>query len=117
MAVVVTNEGDRDGHDVVQLYLQDPVASVTRPVTQLVGFLRVPLAAGASARVVFTVHADRTAFTGVDLQRIVEPGGLTFTVGDAGGSPLPPVDVELVGPVRVVGPDRVLSTPVRVEPV
>ncbi|MCW2811900.1 MAG: beta-glucosidase-like glycosyl hydrolase [Friedmanniella sp.] len=116
VAVTVTNTGDRDGTDVVQLYLQDPVASVTRPVTQLVGFARVPLAAGASARVTFSVHADRTAFTGVDLRRIVEPGHLTFTVGHAGGSPLPPVGVELVGALRTVGPDRVLDTPVRVDP-
>lgn len=115
VAVTVTNTGARDGVDVVQLYLQDPVASVTRPVTQLVGFVRVPVAAGASARVTFEVHADRTSFTGVDLRRVVEPGLVTFTVGTAGGSPLPPVSVELVGALRTVGPDRVLDTPVRVD--
>ncbi|MGI8457244.1 MAG: beta-glucosidase [Propionibacteriaceae bacterium] len=114
IAVTLTNTGARDGTEVVQLYLQDPVASVTRPVTQLVGFTRVTLAAGESARVSFTVHADRSAFTGVDLRRIVEPGTLTFTVGTAGSSPLPALSVELIGPVREVGPDRVLDTPVSV---
>ena len=70
----VRNAGDRPGAEVVQLYLADPVASVTRPVIQLAGFARVPLEAGESARVAFRLHADRTAFTGTDLRRIVEPG-------------------------------------------
>ena len=49
LTVTVRNTGARDGHEVVQLYAADPVASVTRPVTQLIGFARVRLDAGEPA--------------------------------------------------------------------
>src|SRR5206468_3355943 len=74
VSVRVRNTGPRAGTEVVQLYLHDVVAQVTRPVRQLTGFARVHLEPGATARVRFRVHADRTAFTGRDLRRVVEPG-------------------------------------------
>ncbi|MEK8225867.1 glycoside hydrolase family 3 C-terminal domain-containing protein [Oerskovia sp. M15] len=55
VAVTVRNVGERDGSEVVQLYLHDPVAQVTRPVVRLVGYARVELAAGEATRVIFTV--------------------------------------------------------------
>src|SRR4029450_6723648 len=48
LTIAVRNAGDRDGAEVVQLYAADPIASVTRPVTQMIGFARVGLAAGES---------------------------------------------------------------------
>src|SRR4051794_36588893 len=81
VSCVVRNVGERAGAEVVQLYLSGPIAPVTRPVTQLAGFLRVPLEAGEAARVTFTLHADRTAFTSVDLRRIVQPGAIGVAVG------------------------------------
>ena len=48
---------------------------------QLAGFTRVTLEPGERARVTFTLHADRTAFTGLDLRRIVEPGEIHVMVG------------------------------------
>src|SRR5690606_4576462 len=53
--LTVTNTSERDGSDVVQLYLHDPVASVVRPVQRLISYARVDLAAGASATVTFRV--------------------------------------------------------------
>ncbi|MFI9812863.1 beta-xylosidase/alpha-l-arabinosidase [Saccharothrix variisporea] len=114
VSAVVRNTGARDGAEVVQLYLSDPVASVTRPVRQLVGFARVELAAGASARVSFRVHADRTSFTGRDLRRVVEPGELRLLVGTSSEDIKWEHSVELTGEARVVGHDRVLVTPVEV---
>ncbi len=111
--VRVSNTGSRDGVEVVQLYASDPVASVTRPVTQLVGFARVPLAAGASTTVTFVVHTDRLSFTGRDLTRIVEPGEITFRVGTAGDTYAGPVSVRLTGSTRTVTGARVMDTPVR----
>ncbi|AEI12895.1 beta-xylosidase/alpha-l-arabinosidase [Cellulomonas gilvus] len=81
VAVRVTNTGERDGDEVVQLYAHDPVASVTRPVAQLVGFRRVALAAGQSAVVRFDVPTTRVAFSDRDMVRIVEPGELELWVG------------------------------------
>ena len=59
---------------VAQLYVRDPVASITRPVLELKGFARVDLEPGERRRVTFAVPADLLAFTGVDGHRIVEPG-------------------------------------------
>jgi beta-glucosidase len=83
VSVDVTNAGARPGDEVVQLYLRDDVASVTRPVRMLRGFRRVPLAPGETRTVAFTLRPDDLALYGLDLRRVVEPG--TFTVW-AGGS-------------------------------
>ena len=110
----VRNTGERGGDEVVQLYLHDLVAQVTRPVKQLTGFARVPLEPGEAKDVTFTVAADRTAFTGRDLTRIVEPGTIEVMVGTS-ASDLPlRGTVTLTGEVREVGRDRVLTTPVEV---
>ncbi|PVE95082.1 glycoside hydrolase family 3 N-terminal domain-containing protein [Microbacterium sp. TPD7012] len=83
VSVRVRNTGDRDSVDVVQLYAHDEVASVARPVAQLIGFRRVDLAAGAEEIVTFDVPVDRLAFTGLDGIRRVEPGGFRLWVGGA----------------------------------
>jgi len=110
VSCVVRNTGDRAGTEVVQLYIADPVAQVTRPVIQLAGFHRLALEPGAGARVSFRLHADRTAFTGRDLRRIVEPGEIRVLVGASSGDIRGEGSVRLTGDVREVGHDRVLIT-------
>jgi beta-xylosidase len=112
VSCVVTNTGDRAGSEVVQLYLRDPVAAVARPERQLAGFARVELEAGRSARVSFVLHADRTAFTGPSGERMVEPGDIHLLVGASSTDIRCHRVVRLAGPTRVVGPDRVLTSPV-----
>ncbi|MCM4075943.1 glycoside hydrolase family 3 C-terminal domain-containing protein (plasmid) [Actinoplanes sp. TRM88002] len=116
VTVRVRNTGSRAGDEVVQLYLKDLVAQVTRPVKQLTGFARVPLEPGEAKDVTFTVHADRTAFTGRDYSRVVEPGDLDVLVGTS-ATDLPCTGrVTLAGDLRVVEDrDRRLVTPVTVE--
>lgn len=115
VAVTVTNTGERDGAEVVQLYLSDVLAQVVRPIKELVGFAKVPLAAGERRRVTFDVHMDRTSFTGIGRRRIVEPGEFVVRVGSSSEDlPLEAV-FTVVGEVREVPEGRVLSTPVRVE--
>ena len=82
-SVLVRNTGPREGSDVVQLYAHDEVASVARPVAQLIGFQRVTLEAGTEQRIEFTVPAERLAFTGTDGIRRVEPGRIRLWVGSA----------------------------------
>jgi beta-xylosidase len=108
----VRNSGERAGAEVVQLYLRDPVAQVTRPVQYLAGFGRVALEAGQSRRVTFRLHADRTAFAGRSGQRIVEPGRIDVLIGSSATDIRLTGTLTMHGPERVVGPDRVLSTPV-----
>lgn len=83
VSVLVRNAGPRDGVDVVQLYANDEIASVARPVAQLIAFQRVAIAAGAEERVTFEVPLDRLAFTGIDGIRRVEPGRFRLWVGSA----------------------------------
>ncbi|MFP6663878.1 MAG: glycoside hydrolase family 3 N-terminal domain-containing protein [Deltaproteobacteria bacterium] len=83
ISCVVRNTSERDGIDVVQLYVQDLVAEVTRPIRQLVGFARVELAAGASRRVTFALHASQLAFHARDMRFLVEPGEFAVYVGSS----------------------------------
>jgi beta-glucosidase len=101
---------------VVQLYLHDVLAEVTRPVKQLSGFARVTLAAAAAADVTFHLHADRTAFHGRSLDRIVEPGTVEVLVGLSASDIRCRSEFRLTGEARVVGNDRQRVTPVDVVP-
>ena len=116
VAFTLRNAGSRDGEEVVQLYLHDPLASVTRPVQQLRGFARVALAAGATARVTFRVHADLCSFSGPDLARIVEPGRIDVAVGASSADLRLRGAFQIDGVLRRVGEDRVLSAAVSVAP-
>jgi beta-xylosidase len=112
--LTVTNTSERDGSDVVQLYLHDPVASVVRPVQRLISYARVDLAAGATATVTFRVPAELASFTGRDGQRVVEPGTLVFGVARSAGEILFEHAVELTGETRVVDHTRPLHADVTV---
>jgi len=100
--VVVENVGDRSGVDVVQLYTHDPVASVTRPVAQLVGYARVALAAGERATVEFAVPAARLAFSDRGYRRVVEPGALEVWVGPSCDERETAADTTLAGGVHEI---------------
>jgi beta-glucosidase len=110
----VSNTGSRAGTCVPQLYLTDPVASVTRPVRQLIGFTRVDLEAGETRVVEFEVHTDMTSFTGRDLRRRVEPGDITLTVARSAGDPGIAAHATLHGDARTVDHTRTMTTPVTV---
>ncbi len=110
--LTVTNTGDRDGVEVVQLYLHDPVASVVRPEVRLIAFARVELVAGGSARVAFSIPADLAQFTGRDGRRVVEPGALELRFGASSSDIRLTAHVELTGPPRTVDVTRALHAEV-----
>ncbi|MFK4244409.1 glycoside hydrolase family 3 N-terminal domain-containing protein [Micromonospora chokoriensis] len=114
--ITVANTGDRDGAEVVQLYLHDPVAQTTRPVVRLVGYARLPLAPGESAHVTFGVPADVASFTGLSGRRIVEPGDVELRFGRSSGDVVASLPLRLTGAEREVGHQRELLTSVRIEP-
>jgi beta-xylosidase len=116
VSVRVRNTGPREGDEVVQLYLRDVLAQVARPVKQLAGFARVGLAPGEGVDVTFRVHADRTAYTNREFQRIVEPGDIEVMVGTSAADLPCRGRVRLTGTTRVVGHDRQLVTPVELGP-
>jgi beta-glucosidase len=81
--VTVTNTGGRAGDEVVQLYVRRRRASLTRPVLELKGFVRVELAAGAARTVTFHVPAGQTRFYDHELSYVVEPGVVDVLVGSS----------------------------------
>lgn len=117
VAVRVRNTGARAGDEVVQLYLHDVIAQVARPLKLLIGFARVSLEPGAAMDVTFRVHSDRTAYTGPDLTRIVEPGDIELLVGTSSADLPCRGTVRLTGEVRLVGHDRTMVTPVDLTPI
>jgi beta-glucosidase len=83
----VRNQGDRSGHELVQLYVRDLVGSVTRPVRELKGFQWVCLDPGEERVVRFDLHTEDLAFYGRDLRWGTEPGRFQVWVGsDAAAS-------------------------------
>lgn len=82
-SVTVTNTGRRAGTEVVQMYIQDLVGSVTRPVHQLKGFERVTLQPGESRRVQFRITDAELAFHTADMRFSAEPGDFKVFIGTA----------------------------------
>ena len=80
-SVTVTNSGKVDGATVVQLYLNDPVASISRPVKELHGFKRIMLKAGESQQVTFKIDVDALKFWNQQMKHVAEPGKFNVMIG------------------------------------
>jgi beta-glucosidase len=83
VTVDVRNTGKRAGDEVVQLYIRDPVASMTRPVKELKGFQRITLQPGESKRVEFLLTAEQLGFWNRQMRFVVEPGEFRVMVGSS----------------------------------
>ncbi|HEY0247075.1 MAG TPA: glycoside hydrolase family 3 N-terminal domain-containing protein [Gryllotalpicola sp.] len=105
-AFTVRNTGNRAGTEVVQAYLHDPVASTVQPEIRLVGYLRVELEPGESARVDVTAPVELSAFTGVDGRRIVEPGALELRLARSSDASVFSVRAIVTGETREVDHTR-----------
>jgi beta-xylosidase len=106
LTVPLHNPSGRDVSTVVQIYAHDPVASVARPVRQLIAAPRVDLSPGESRTLVVTMHADLLSYTGRDGCRVVEPGDMELFVARSSTDVHTTLRVPVVGPPRQVGPDR-----------
>jgi beta-glucosidase len=83
VSVQVENVGDRPGDEVVQLYIRDPVASMTRPVRELKGFHRITLRPGERRRVEFELGPEHLGFYNREMRFVVEPGEFKIYVGNS----------------------------------
>jgi beta-glucosidase len=81
VTVEVRNIGKRSGDEVVQLYIRDQVASVTRPIKELKGFERVTLQPGETKRIEFLLGAEQLGFWNRQMRFAVEPGEFKVMVG------------------------------------
>ena len=82
-SVTVTNSGKRFGEEVVQLYIQDMVGSVVRPVKELKGFEKIALEPGQSHEVSFTLSSDDLAFYTRDMSFKAEAGDFRLFIGSS----------------------------------
>ncbi len=109
----VTNVGERAGEEVVQLYVRDPVASLTRPVKELKGFQRLELEPGETRTVVFVLDLGQLAFYDAEMAFVVEPGSVEIMVGSSSEA------IRLQDRIEVTGARRSLRSadvaPTRVE--
>ncbi|HEX9826410.1 MAG TPA: glycoside hydrolase family 3 C-terminal domain-containing protein, partial [Flavobacteriaceae bacterium] len=88
VSVDVTNSGDYDGKEVVQLYIRDLVGSVTRPVKELKGFQKVEIKKGETKTVTFTLTVEDLKFYNYNLDFVAEPGDFEVFVGTNSDAPL-----------------------------
>jgi beta-glucosidase len=93
----VANAGERAGDEVVQLYLHDVYASVTRPVKELKGFRRVSLELGEKRTVTFVVAVAQLAFYDRQMRYVVEPGEVEVLIGSSSD------DIRLSGRFEITG--------------
>lgn len=81
VSIKITNDGDWDGAEVVQLYLRDMVASVTRPIKELKHFQKIFLKKGESKTITFHITVEDLKFYNAQLDYVAEPGAFTVMVG------------------------------------
>jgi beta-glucosidase len=109
LSLTLENSGEREGCEVVQVYIRDVYASLVRPVKELKAFTRVTLQPKRRAVVSFAIPVDMLNFTNMDHQRIVEPGEFEIMVGASSSN------IKLRGRIQVVGENRVLGRQWRME--
>lgn len=80
-SVSVTNKGSREGYEVVQLYIHDLVANISRPLKELKGFQRIHLKAGETKTVSFDITQDLLKYYDQALQHTLEPGDVEIMIG------------------------------------
>ena len=103
VSVSVRNTGRRAGAEVVQLYLRDDAASVTRPVRALKGFARVTLAPTQARTVRFTLRPADLSLYDLTMRRVVEPGAFTLFAGGSSSGGLE-ARFQVVGDTLVLAP-------------
>lgn len=83
VSVTVTNTGDRAGDEVIQMYINDKISTVTRNVKDLKGFARVSLEPGETKTVSLPITKESLWFYNLDMDRVVEPGEFEIMVGNS----------------------------------
>lgn len=81
VSFTIKNQGERDGDEVVQLYIRDLLSSVARPVMELKGFQRIHLDAGKSKNVSFAITPEMLSMLNINMKEVVEPGDFRIMVG------------------------------------
>lgn len=107
VSVNVKNTGEKDGEEVVQLYLKDDIASTPRPIHQLEGFKRVFLKVGETKTVEFELNPRQFSMIGENDQRVIEAGDFTVFVG--GGQPGVKQSGTISGRIQLTGNNMLID--------
>ena len=99
IGIDIKNVGERRGDEVVQLYIHDVLATVTRPVMELKGFKRLALNPGEKTTVTFTLSIAQCGFYDRNMEFVVEPGRVDVMVGSSSGDVRLSQSFEIVGEV------------------
>ena len=83
VSVDISNTGDIDGDEIVQLYIRDDYSSVTRPVKELKGYKRIHIKSGETKTATFDIPASALAFYDINMHYVVEPGTFTIMAGSS----------------------------------
>ena len=116
ITVTLRNDAAIATSEVVQVYLHDPVAEVSRPIQQLIAAPRIDLAPGQTRTVRIDLHADLTSYTGRAGVRRVDAGAVELRVGASSVDIRGTLPYTLTGPAREVGVDRVMLPEIIVTP-
>ncbi|WP_248722393.1 glycoside hydrolase family 3 N-terminal domain-containing protein [Seonamhaeicola sp. ML3] len=81
VSVTVTNNSDVKAKEVIQMYIKDEIGSVTRPDKELKGFQKITFEAGESKTVTFKITPKMLEFTGITMEKVLEPGDYTVMLG------------------------------------
>ena len=111
----VRNTGERSGEEVVQLYVRDPVATITRPVLELKSFVRLELASGESRTVTFRIPVGQLGFHDLSLAYGVEPGTFDLFVGTSSDDLLPAGSATVLAEPAGTPPEKVFDGVVSVD--
>jgi beta-glucosidase len=115
ISLAVRNDGKVAGEEVVQLYICDEFASITRPVKELKGYRRVLLAPGESKKITFHLPVDQLAFYDLDSNLILETGKIEILVGSSSEDIRMRGEFEIIGNAKMPVQHRIFVCPVTVE--
>ena len=110
----MTNVGERDGDEVVQLYVRDKVASVTRPLKELKGFKRISVKAGSSQTITFTLYVNQLGFYNPEMDYVVEPGTIELMIGTSSEDIHLRTTFDIIGDVTNISKEKVYFSEARI---
>ncbi|MEA1883449.1 MAG: glycoside hydrolase family 3 C-terminal domain-containing protein [Thermotogota bacterium] len=99
----IKNTGNYDGEEIVQLYVNDPAASVTRPVKELKGFGKVSLKQGEQKKLHFKLPVELLAFFNNEMKLVVEPGLYHIMIGQSSENIVLEQEITLKGKIKAIG--------------
>jgi beta-glucosidase len=112
VSVKITNTGARAGDEVVQLYIHDAVASLTRPVQELKGFKRVALKPKESVTVTFGLAVNQLGFHDLNMKYVVEPGAIELMIGSSSADIRAKGEFAIAGDVTDISQQKVFFSTV-----